>query len=400
MTEGQELWLVLAALHLLECLEWSGARTYLFRSGWWRGWKLNRPSRQGGKGVPRLAYPLPPMGWAFVSEGWPFSMAPEGVSPVAVAAPNPGRRAKMAPSGTVPWSEAGTLPFPAKASPAFLEAWKRTVDSVASAEPDDRAGAIGTAVDRFFDVSGARERLALFNERSRSLRIFGNILFFWWLAIVPLAAMRFGFGDRAGWGLQTLLMLAVLGLLIQGVSALNFFRVHRRTAPGETLERWQHAILVALVPTHAIRAAQSIARDCLADFHPLAVAFATLPRERALDFAGSVWRDAVHPVAIEQAADSARAAAWFHENAYLPAVRALLERENVAPATLLHGPADAPAWCPRCLAPFQSAQGTCPDCDGVALIDGNRPPPPPPAASSAERPAAIAKKPPHQGNSL
>ncbi len=375
MTDGQELWLVLAALYLLECVAWSGARTFLFLSGWWGHWKLGRPSAQGGKGTPRLAFPLPPMGWAFVTEVWPFSLSPDGLSPVVLAAPNPGKRRKSAAGSVFPWAEAAHFPWPGKADAAFAKAWKRVVDSVATAEAPNREGVIKSAILQALDVKGVQDRLLRFRERTGALRTLGNILFCWWFLMVPLAAMRFGIAVPGPTVLVAPVLVA-LGGLLQWIAAFLFFRLHRKMTPGDALERWQHAVLVALVPTHAIRAVQLLARDWLAGFHPLAVAFATLPREKAVAFAASVWRDAVHPLAPDGDPAAAAAAVWFHEHAYRPAVQTLLERENIAPATLLAGPSDAPAWCPRCLAVFQNAGSTCPDCDGVPLVDGERPPAP------------------------
>lgn len=217
-----------------------------------------------------------------------------------------------------------------------------------------------------FDVAGVRQALDDFTTATSRLRWIGRWLLapgfflvlplvYWWWGASPW----FWGGLAVGWG-----------LLI--AAARDYRRAHREKYPALKDERWQHTLLVALVPQHAIRAPGLLARRWLEAFHPLAVATAVLDREAFLAQAGEAWRKVVFPLPPAfPVASGPPAEATAADETAREALRTFLLANDVAPASLLAPPVpadEARAYCPRCHAQFNDLAARCPDCGGLPVV--------------------------------
>jgi hypothetical protein len=222
-----------------------------------------------------------------------------------------------------------------------------------------RNARIGALLADHFSAEKARDALREFEQQMAPLCKLGNFgLFVIFFMLVPVAFWRVG----AQWPFFVILGA---GWVLMLASATLFFRAHRRLAPARGNERWQHTILAALIPQHALRAPQVLARERLATFHPLAVAVAVLKPEMSRDFAARLWRDAVHPLPLEGESSAVDVAREFHQEYYLPALQAALIQAGYQPADLLAPSgldAQALAYCPRCHGSFARTDAVCEDC--------------------------------------
>jgi hypothetical protein len=151
-----------------------------------------------------------------------------------------------------------------------------------------------------------------------------------------------------------MLCSALLLLTVNILTAGLFFRLQPSYLPNETWDRWQHSILIALVPTHTARARDTLGRKLLTDFHPLAIAKMALPTASFRALGEQLLRAAKFPLP------------------HGPQAETLIELENflIQQGVRLTAPqatADATQYCPRCLAQFSAAAKSCEDCQGLPL---------------------------------
>ena len=147
----------------------------------------------------------------------------------------------------------------------------------------------------------------------------------------------------------------------------------RKRLLGEKFSaRFRHVGMLLLSPASAMRSAEVLLRDGLAAFHPLAVAAALCTKDRFAALARPMMLALEHPMPGEVPGDPAacRIDAWFRKK-LLKRLNSLLRRLEIDPAELLR-PAeplsDSRSYCPRCHNQFVLAEGTCPDCGGLALV--------------------------------
>src|SRR5207245_1546559 len=80
VSDTQLFFAVLLGLYLLECATLVGRQAVVISSAWGARFRAVHPS--GLVGSDRLGLvlgnPLPPLGTAFVTQAWPFSVAPSG----------------------------------------------------------------------------------------------------------------------------------------------------------------------------------------------------------------------------------------------------------------------------------------------------------------------------------
>jgi hypothetical protein len=227
----------------------------------------------------------------------------------------------------------------------------------------DRDSRIAEFVVDHFNAEKARDALRQFEQETVALRDLGNFGLFWmFFVLIPIVYWAVG-------GKAPFFAMLGAGWALMAAGAVLFFRTHRRLAPMRVTERWQHAILCGLIPQHALRTSEIFARDCLATFHPLAVAIAVQKQDQVRDFAARVWRDAVHPLPLEADPTAVAAAGEFHEKFYLPALEAAIIHAGFDPADLLvpsESDTLAEGYCPRCHTGFAKIDAPCQDCGGLA----------------------------------
>lgn len=214
-------------------------------------------------------------------------------------------------------------------------------------------------------VAGAREKVRAFFEATRRLRFLAAwVAFPWFFVLVPLTYWLIG-PEPLFW------IVLALGWVALAATAVSFHRVHRRLYPAKSEERWQHTILAALVPQHAIRVPGVLARPWLVEFTPLAVGAATLPPEVFAALAGKECRRWAFPLPATSAAADAAAMLHFPAGKGVPReIEAILNEAGLSLAALLLPPerqGEAQAYCPRCLAQFDDPGARCADCAGLEV---------------------------------
>lgn len=198
------------------------------------------------------------------------------------------------------------------------------------------------------DSSAAQTHWENFRQQTRSLGIGAGLSFLLLFVLVPVVWSVFGAESRQ------MLWSAVILLLVNFITAGFYFNLHPKYHSGETWDRWQHSILIALVPTHTARARDTLGRKLLENFHPLAVAQFSLSEAGFQRFACKALREAAHPLP-DQA-----------QPANLPALQEFLTLHGVTITPPVQS-SDATQYCPRCHAQFGAAASTCDDCNGLPL---------------------------------
>jgi hypothetical protein len=207
-----------------------------------------------------------------------------------------------------------------------------------------------------FDGEAISGRLAELRAASRAVRAWGIALFLFFFALAPAVAWTEGLA-RSG-----LFLLALLLALVSG-TILSFLRAHRTLFPQDSRERRSRAIFFAVAPLGAIRAADALSRDLLAEFHPVAVAKAVCTPEAHLDLA----RRALLELRFGPSAGDRSAG-----HATLRALENHLREAGINPERLLEPPTPSDpncrSYCPRCRNQYVVSEGGCADCAGVALL--------------------------------
>jgi hypothetical protein len=365
VSDGQVLLLVVALLYLSECVAWLPRGAVVIR----RPWHLAaaRPGSPGNDGG-WLAWlsPLDGNGGHAVLEPWPFSLTPDGVSSVVPTAPNPGGRVPgtgLARS----WDEVREISSDGSrvrvdgqvlarcAGPAAALAYAKLLAAVWKAVPAGREGVIRERLADALSAEMAQARFASFAAATAGLRTWCLAVLGWMFVVLPLGYLLYG----DSW--QVLVLAGGLFALTAG-AAVAAFLCHRRLIPELAGSRWQHLAVSLLLPTHAARGADALARDALGGFHPLAAAAGDPGFRRALA------RDAWHPLRVVRDETAERFLTQFLR----PAIAAELARRGEDVQAFLGPPdasddPDAERFCPRCHALYRAAAATCADCPGVGL---------------------------------
>ena len=198
------------------------------------------------------------------------------------------------------------------------------------------------------DATAAEGRWEEFRQRTRGLGIASNSAFFLLFLVVPVIWKWFGTESIP-------MLVAVALLLIAGIcTAFCYAKSHRSLFPESRADLFQQSMLLALVPTHACRARETLGRKLLTAQHPLAVAKLALQQEAFERFASRLQREAHHPLPGSPQVD-------------LTALDAFLAAEGIHPSA----PAateESTQYCPRCHAQFGPEAASCNDCQDMALV--------------------------------
>lgn len=379
MSDFQVLMIIMVAAYGIECLVWVPRRAVVFRKSWSRDAAIldaNALPGTGRTGV-ALGFPLPPFGPTLVTSWPPISLSPEGACSFVAAAFNPG-------SG--PDQEIRHLRFDAidrveatgrdvrVNGRAFVTAVSAgqarhvagTLDRVRGLPRAARADAIVAAIRSSLDGDTAVLQWGALRARSRHLVIAATTLFAFLFGAAPMVIWQRGL--IGSW--MPILSLALL--LVTWVIAL-FVRAHRVLVPGGAFDRRGHVLAMVLAPLDAIRAPDLLARDLFCTWHPVAVATATCGAIQGRAFAAAVRRDLRHPLPPADRIPDPEAhacARWFREQTAAEIDR-LLTKAGAGLAAETRPAKDddrCRTYCPRCLAQFVVAVGTCRDCGDLDLV--------------------------------
>ena len=364
MSDLESLFLVVALLYLLECGTWIPRGGLAFVATLAGRARMATPSGflslRGGGLV--WSNPLSLPGRLFRCGEWPVSVTPGGIAA-------PGRflgfedLSSIEPDGRTVLANGEPLATALSARHAahLCERIRR----LRAADPAARAARIEAANREAFDADAIAARLADLRGRVRAVRGCGIALFLFFFALAPAAAWREGL-VRAG--------LPLLGglLALWSATALSFFRAHRGLFPEESGERRTQLFFLAAAPVGAIRAADALSRDLLAEFHPVAVAGAVCAPSQHLELARHTFLALRYTPPPEGGDDAPRRADAWSRAALLRSLEGHLRSRGIDPQAFLEPPrATDPAsrsYCPRCRGEFVVAAGICADCSGVSLL--------------------------------
>ncbi|AKT40279.1 hypothetical protein [Chondromyces crocatus] len=380
MTDGQALYLTLVVLVLLEAVAWV-PRGALALPAWSRGRaRPALPHRTFGnaRGGAVLGVPLLPEAVTFLVPQWPVALGRDGalgwVTECLEAeerAPHTGLflrfdEMKRVTSVGNEVRVDGEL-LAQTASSTLAQQVAEAIEALRQLPTEARPAAIEQRLAAQCDLDAARARVAAFYQETRGLRTAGLALAVLALAVAPALFLSIGFA-RA-W-------LPALAVLYVGsvANAALWVRIHRRLAPAARLERWTHAVGIALLPVSAMRAADVLARTALTGLHPLAAAGALVPRAQLEPLAAHLVRDARWPLrpTCPTTEPDAQATERAHREALTrhleDLVRALgFDPEHLAAIPPPTGEVDDERCCPRCHASYGGGATTCDDCGGIPL---------------------------------
>jgi hypothetical protein len=359
MSELGSLFLVVLLVYLLQCVHWVSPGSTVFALNCRGGGKRNRHgfvwSAFGTSGF--LAWPLPPLTPIAVVT-WPlFEPAPEGLW---LGGQDHHWNSRSWSSLTITGTDSkvlcdGISAF--KGSEWQTARYAGLLQHVRRARESERGPILLGWLRQAMSTRRAARRVVAFARRSRWLRILANLQLALLFVALPLSFIKFG--------PAVLWRVAVSLLVISAAITLEFWMVHKKLFPGAGSTRFRAALTILLSPIAAIRAADIVARDLLAEYHPLAVAAAILPLEGFRQFAGEQFRlnrFGDHPVK------------WYQENLGKLMERVIREK-GIKPAELLR-PArrdsGSVAYCPRCLAQYVTRRSACSDCGFEGIVGFER----------------------------
>jgi len=327
----EELYLVLAALYLVDCLHWvrRDARVFVVR---WKRFSMQAGGALFGNdsfGL-NLAWPLPPLGTLYVCDA-PLAQLPELGELRA-----DGRRLL-----------AGRSEIARASSPRQAALWAEELGQHAPSALERRER------ERYDTRAIAERRAAADSARARVLP-FALAQFVLCFVLAPLAIEQIGLVPLLPWLLGALLAVQLAGLVA-------FARAHARFAPEARGERRGELAAIALSPPGLMRAADLFTRDLFAGRATLAVASVLLERADFEREAGRQLREARHPAHATPEAQSR-----------LRALERFLREQQLDPDHLDAPPErlgeDCRAYCPRCQMQYVNAAFACERCSGLALV--------------------------------
>lgn len=380
MSDTQWLLIVVAVIYLTDCVSWAGADYVAFVACFrprWR-WMVPRLWVGNGRWGPVWHFPLPPLGQWFLCQLWPVSLSPDGVFSDTSHAlgrdmypQRPGRFVALSDVREVQTSgrelHVNGERLATTASEASANQLAQLIGDLVKLPEEKRPAAIARALDARLHVAAVRSRLAEYSSRAAPVRYLCNNLFVWVFIVVPLMSWALGW-------LRTWPSLLAGLLFLIGMIVWRFLRAHAALFPEMKGQRREKAAMMILNPLGAIRAHDALARDALAEFHPLAVASVLCPAEEYRRLAMTLLVDLQHPLQplFAGADPPARAAGEWFRQVEQEAVRRLFTSTGIDAAEILapDPPLDESCrtYCPRCRCQFVLSEGQCANCGGIPLV--------------------------------
>ena len=268
MADWLLLGLVAFGFYLYECCTWTPATVFAcYRKPLRRGWAAASGEALPGNdaGGFALADPATLSGAVMHCSDWPVAISPEGVALDTAGASEfwafESLQSVSAYEKTVRFN--GTAAFRAGSESLAFDLVTH-LDRLRELQPKRRAEVIRAALDQSFDTAALSAEWSQYQTAVRGLAKLCALPLAWLMVIAPVALIVAG--PLASWP------YLLGGLLLAGLTvAMEFVRVHRKQLPHAS-DRWLHAVSMTLFPIAAIRAADRISKERLAQFSPFAIA--------------------------------------------------------------------------------------------------------------------------------
>ncbi len=373
MSEFESLLLIVGAIYLSECAWWIPRDAIVLRAWWGGAWSCRAANVMpgGGNGALCVLQPLPGVGSACVGAAWTVSLSEEGVLGFASQSLPPGPRVALLEARFFEWNalpqvsardatvDVGGRAFARCASPAAAMELAALLARLQSAKPKARPALLDAEVARQFDLVALAAALGHAERATRELRWLQPLLFGWLFVVVPLVWLQ---GE----------LLLRWPILVAGFLALVAWIALRSWLAARALKltAWKHALLNFLSPLAAMRARETLLRDALALFHPLAALKVLCDERETARVLADALRDAAHPFWPECPLEDERARrterAWRER--MRRAIAELAPDVARAAATRPAAEADSLAYCPRCQEQFLRIDRACARCGERPLV--------------------------------
>lgn len=371
--EGETLLFILILLYLSECLIWVKRESVAFIKSWGGNWRLATPSSWLGNARGGLLFlnPLPAGGRVFLSHLSPVSISPSGVCALNVQtlpseARSPYQTGEFLPFGKI--KDAGVdgvyltinnERFATCATAKQARTLAEVIAAIAKAPASKREAMAHTWIAKQFSTKDANARLKEAQELIEPIQSLGLILFLILFVVTP------ALGSMVG--LMTLILPVAIVMVALAVEiAILFRRVHRQLYPNESSERLESMVKMILCPPVALRSADVLTKNLLAEFSPIVLAN-VLAGSGEQEFVRSFVLDLKYPLKHELSDKNAVETVMWAANEQLRLCERDLKPEELLAPTQREE--NSISYCPRCRCQFVVAVVECPDCPGVQLVE-------------------------------
>jgi hypothetical protein len=365
MTELGSLFLIVFVVYLIQCICWVNPDSVVFALGF-RG-RGKRKSRGFVLSAVDIAAffgnPLPPLSPPLVTH-WPaFQLNPDALlfaGPKGETISIPWEKLAVTQSGSKLLCN-GTQVFKGDETQVLRHC--DLLQQIRQARRSQREQIIQTWLRKSLNVQSATRHLKVFQHRSLWIRITCNLQFFFLFFLLPVAISIFV--PRMLW--LTIFLVVATSILL----AIDFRGLHRelftKTPDSHFRDshlkdtRFKGTLTIALSPLAAIRACDTLCRDLVVNYHPVAVAGAICSDKEFEALAGEQLRRGKFTTFANQ---------WYQKKLETLIEQVIRQRglepeRLLAPSTQMSG---CVVYCPRCLAQYVAEREECADCGHEALV--------------------------------
>lgn len=355
MTELGSLFLIVFVVYLIQCICWVNPDAAVFALGV-RGRGKRKSRGFVLSALDTAAFfgnPLPPLSPPLVTQ-WPaFQLDPDSIlfagskgEEVSIA----WEKLEITRSGSKLLCN-GQQVFKGDEAQSLL--YCELLEQLRKANRSRREKIIQKWLQKSLNVQSAGRHLKVFARRSLWLRITSNLQFFFLFFLLPWAI---------GTSVPRMLWLAIFVVMGTSITlAVDVWGLHRHFFGKAKDSRFKSAFTIALSPIAAIRACDTLCRDLVVNFHPVAVAGTLCSDIEFESLAGEHLRRGKF-IAVSNE--------WYQKKLQSLIEQAIRQRgldpERLwAPSVRMSG---CIMYCPRCFAQYVTNRSECTDCGYEQLL--------------------------------
>jgi len=349
MTELGSLFLIVFIVYLIQCICWVNPDSVVFALGF-RGRGKRKSRGFVLSALDTAAFfgnPLPPLSPPLVTQ-WPaFQLGPDSIlfadtkgEPLSML----WEKVEVTRSGSKLLCN-GTQVF--KGDEAQALHYCELLEQVRKAKRSRREQIIQKWLQKSLNVQSAGRHLKVFTRRSLWLRTICNLQFFFLFFLLPWAIGTF---------VPRMLWMAIFLVVATSIAlAVDVWKLHWHFFGKAKDSRFKSAFTIALSPIAAIRAGDTLCRDLVVNFHPVAVAGALCSDDEFEALAGEHLRHGRFTAVGNE---------WYQKKLQALIEQAIRQRglepgRLWAPSVRMNG---CIVYCPRCFAQYITDRAECTDC--------------------------------------
>jgi hypothetical protein len=372
ITEGQTLLLILILLYLSECLIWVKRQSVAFVSASGERYRVAFPRVWLGNANGGVLFrnPLPPAGGLFLSHLSPISISPTGIcafnlQTLPSGARSPNQTGRFLPFSKITHYESDGAyllvnqeKFAKCATTKQARILAALIGALVKTSPSKREALARKWIAGQFAADDAAAVLRVGEAAIKPVQWMSSILFLFLFVSAPLLVSSFGLE-------RLIIPVASVMVLLAILTGVLFYRTHRKLYPAETTERFENLVKMILCPPAAIRAADVLTRNLLAEYSPVVLA-GVLKGSGEQQFVRAFILDLQHPLKHEVLDETAEQIInWTTSQQLSICLDQVKNHELLAPA---RREGNSISYCPRCGCQFVLSSAECADCPGVGLV--------------------------------